>query len=131
MLAEPSVDFEGGDFQTPEDDGTLRRHFFGRGDAVAFVSHKQHCVSPVVKGCRQVLVIEFWHGEERRCAHRCTTRWGPCGYCLATSVRERISNAGCRPENFNEQNFPGFGIPTHVPSQQVQPLYANIEEPAL
>ena len=36
------------------------------GDAMVFVSHKRHCVQPLRRGRRRVLVAEFWHGESRR-----------------------------------------------------------------
>ncbi|CAK0875075.1 unnamed protein product [Prorocentrum cordatum] len=78
MLSRPGEDFDGGEFRTLEADGDLKAHEFGFGDAVAFVSHKRHCVAPVTRGRRQVMVIEFWHGEERDCAHRCCQRWGSC-----------------------------------------------------
>ncbi|CAD7928677.1 unnamed protein product [Amoebophrya sp. A25] len=42
-----------------------------RGDALLFVSHKYHCVQPVTRGTRRVLVLEFWRWPERRCGHRC------------------------------------------------------------
>jgi len=111
MLAKPGEDFSGGEFQTPEDNGQMLKHYFGRGDAVVFVSHKQHCVAPVTRGRRQVLVIEFWHGEARECAHRCTERWGPCAYCLSTSIRDRIANARDRPEGLTAKQCCGFGLP--------------------
>eukprot|EP00392_Amoebophrya_sp_AT5.2_P003034 g3039.t1 len=64
--------FEGGQFKTLEYDGNLQEHRFGKqGDAVLFVSHKHHCVQPVTKGERRVLVIEFWPWAERSCGHRC------------------------------------------------------------
>lgn len=88
-------DFEGGEFQTLECDGSLTNHtrefpaaeaengtatepLQGRGnktiksgDALLFVSHKYHCVSPVIGGERHVLVIEFWRYPFRGCGHRC------------------------------------------------------------
>mmetsp|Transcript_76449 Transcript_76449/g.211171 ORF Transcript_76449/g.211171 Transcript_76449/m.211171 type:complete len:189 (+) Transcript_76449:59-625(+) len=128
MLAEPGVDFAGGEFQTPEDNGTLRTHHFGRGDAVVFVSHRQHCVAPVTRGRRQVLVIEFWHGEARECAHRCTSRWGKCEYCLATSVHDRIANAATKPDRLSAEHCPGFGIPFHFIAGH-QDSYASFGDP--
>ena len=75
LLSEPGVDFEGGEFRTLESDGTLLPHQFGGrdrpGDALLFVSHKYHCVQPVCKGLRRVLVIELWLGPDRDCEHRC------------------------------------------------------------
>ena len=70
MLSEDG-DFEGGDLQTLESDGTLKRHEFTQGDALIFVSHKYHCVSRVRSGKRNVMVLEFWYGAERTCPHRC------------------------------------------------------------
>jgi predicted 2-oxoglutarate/Fe(II)-dependent dioxygenase YbiX len=74
MLGDPATDFEGGEFHTLESDGSMQPHAFARmGDALMFVSHKYHCVQPVRAGLRRVLVLEFWLGPERRCAHRCDT----------------------------------------------------------
>ena len=63
--------FEGGDLQTYEADGTLKKHEFQQGDALIFVSHKYHCVGRVTSGRRNVMVLEFWYGPERQCPHRC------------------------------------------------------------
>ena len=71
----------GGEFRTVEADNSVRGHganFASPGDALAFVSHKRHHVSEVTLGERQVLVVEYWKGEPRTCAHRCTQRSGPC-----------------------------------------------------
>jgi len=70
MLSEDGA-FEGGELQTLESDGTLKRHEFTQGDALIFVSHKYHCVSRIRKGKRNVMVLEFWYGPERNCPHRC------------------------------------------------------------
>ena len=79
MLSRPNVDFLGGELQTEEADGKgILEHRFEEGDVVAFVSHKFHSVKPVTNGTRNVLVIEFWRGEERRCKHRCTLFKGRC-----------------------------------------------------
>ncbi|KAL1508824.1 hypothetical protein AB1Y20_004919 [Prymnesium parvum] len=78
VMLSASGDFDGGAFQTLEADGTMQRHVFGQGDAVVFISHKYHCVAPVERGERQVLVIELWEGDERACPHRCNERLGKC-----------------------------------------------------
>ena len=70
MLSEDGS-FEGGDLQTEEVDGTLKKHEFRQGDALIFVSHKYHCVDRVRSGRRNVMVLEFWYGPERQCSHRC------------------------------------------------------------
>ncbi len=70
MLSEEGS-FEGGHLQTEEVDGTLKKHEFLQGDALIFVSHKYHCVDRVRSGRRNVMVLEFWYGPERQCAHRC------------------------------------------------------------
>ncbi len=70
MLSEDGS-FEGGDLQTEEVDGTLKKHKFKQGDALIFVSHKYHCVDRVRSGRRNVMVLEFWYGPERQCPHRC------------------------------------------------------------
>lgn len=88
MLSDPSRDFEGGTFQTLEPDGRLRQHeaeFARKGDCLVFCSHKPHCVAPVSRGCRQVLVCELWEGDEKPCPHRCERRrGGPCAECGST-----------------------------------------------
>ena len=71
MMLSDEVDFEGGQFQTEEADGSLKQHCFEKGDALVFVSHKPHCVNQVRSGRRNVLVLEFWYGPERQCPHRC------------------------------------------------------------
>eukprot|EP00747_Dinoflagellata_sp_TGD_P078334 gnl/TRDRNA2_/TRDRNA2_160014_c0_seq2.p1 gnl/TRDRNA2_/TRDRNA2_160014_c0~~gnl/TRDRNA2_/TRDRNA2_160014_c0_seq2.p1 ORF type:complete len:440 (+),score=83.89 gnl/TRDRNA2_/TRDRNA2_160014_c0_seq2:64-1320(+) len=79
MLSDPSGgDFTGGEFCTLESDGRYAQHTFGQGDAVVFVSHKYHCIRPLLSGLREVLIMEFWEGDERHCDHRCEQRWGPC-----------------------------------------------------
>ena len=78
MLSKPDVEFEGGVLRTLEPDGRMLPHEFDQGDCVAFVSHKYHSVTPVVKGVRNVLVVEFWRGQERRCGHRCLLFKGRC-----------------------------------------------------
>ena len=80
-------DFEGGDFCTLERGGELTHHtsFERGGDALVFVSHKYHCVQPVLSGQRQVLVAELWAGTERECAHRCEYHEGRCPVTLALS----------------------------------------------
>lgn len=97
MLADPATDFTGGSFNTLEPDGHVLSHHFGRGDAVVFPSHKKHHVESVKSGWRRVLVIEYWHGEERTCAHRCLQRWGDCSYSAAMSVLDRMLRAAPVP----------------------------------
>ncbi|KAJ1616268.1 hypothetical protein T492DRAFT_1107787 [Pavlovales sp. CCMP2436] len=88
MLTRPGVDHEGGLFCTREADGTDIAHPFEQGDALAFVSHKPHCVSPLVRGTRQVLVVEFWRGEARTCPHRCSLPGpGACDLTLRNVAR--------------------------------------------
>lgn len=82
MLADPDVDFEGGKFCTMEGPGEFRTHLFGKGDALVFVSHKYHCIKPVLNGLREVLVMELWEGRACQCAHRCEVRWGTCAHVL-------------------------------------------------
>ncbi|CAE8617079.1 unnamed protein product [Polarella glacialis] len=78
MAQDSRGQFEGGCFRTLEVDGGFAEHPVSVGDALLFVSHKYHCVTPVVTGCRQVLVLEFWRGPERCCNHRCETLAGRC-----------------------------------------------------
>eukprot|EP00913_Durusdinium_trenchii_P009592 g9012.t1 len=70
----------GGHFQTLERGQRLRKHRFDPGDALIFLGHKYHCVTPVEAGCRRVLVVELWHGQERTCGHRCDRRWKRCDF---------------------------------------------------
>lgn len=95
MLTVPGEDFGGGDFRTPECGGNCssQAHSFGLGDALDFASHRRHQVDPVLWGLRRVLIIEFWQGEERSCAHRCLQRWGECHYGVAMSRFDRLSRA--------------------------------------
>ncbi|KAH8092293.1 hypothetical protein JL720_5261 [Aureococcus anophagefferens] len=90
MLSAPGVDFEGGHFETLEADGSFDRPVFDRGDALVFCSHKKHCVRPVTKGTRRVLVLEVWFGPHRTCGHRCERREGRCGF-----ARHALALAGC------------------------------------
>ena len=83
IMLSSSTEFRGGQFQTLEvghgDEGQhLKPHAFEATDALIFLSHKYHCVSPVTAGRRQVLVCELWSGVQRRCARRCNDPWGPC-----------------------------------------------------
>lgn len=79
MLVEPA---SGGGFETLEinsaGEEVMRQHEFKRGDAIVFPSHKYHCVQPVEEGMRQVMILEVWVGEERRCNHRCEQHFGRC-----------------------------------------------------
>lgn len=88
MLSDAN-DFEGGQFATLETDGSMRPHSFDKGDALVFVSHKFHCVSPVTAGRRHVLVMELWEGVERECAHRCERHTGPCDHSARASFWRR------------------------------------------
>ena len=82
--------FTGGTFTTLED-GVARSHpaFEDPGDAVLFVSLKRHQVTRLEQGERRVLVLEFWDGAERHCAHRCDTEHGLC----VVLEHEKIINA--------------------------------------
>jgi hypothetical protein len=94
MLSEPGRDFTGGQFCTPEADGSTTAHGgLERGDALVFVSHKRHHVRPVESGLRRVLVAELWDGPERACAHRCLDPRGECHYSTAIVHAERFLRA--------------------------------------
>ena len=95
LLSRPAgADFAGGEFCTPELDGTMAVHAgFERGDALVFVSHKRHCVAPVRAGVRRVLVAELWDGPERTCAHRCMDPRRECAYTVAAAQAERFVRA--------------------------------------
>ena len=86
MLSDPDAgDFVGGELVFPTEDGSFDSSVetFEIGDAMLFVSHKPHNVRPVVKGVREVLVLELWEGDERCCAHRCLKRSGDCSGSMA------------------------------------------------
>mgnify|MGYP002632737795 CR=1 FL=1 len=89
VMLSHSDEFEGGQFQTLETDGTMVTHAFEQGDALIFVSHKPHCVQPVKSGRRNVLVVELWEGLERTCAHRCELHWSPCDHSASASFWRR------------------------------------------
>lgn len=90
IMLTPSGSYEGGELSTlerlepangaGEASEVLTQHQFEQGDALLFVSHKYHCVAPVTKGTRQVLVAEYWWGEQRECGHRCDQHWGRCEF---------------------------------------------------
>lgn len=79
MLSDPGEDFTGGEVQTLDKDSSTNEEALHthdnlrRLDALCFVSHKYHCVRPVISGTRRVLVFEFWRGSpsDRTCPHRC------------------------------------------------------------
>ena len=76
-----TTEFEGAVFTTdriPEEavDANARlphthRHCFEQGDAIVFLSHKLHSVTPIKSGIRRVFVLEFWEGSECNGSHRC------------------------------------------------------------
>jgi len=78
MLSRPNKDFDGGCFCTSEGVAEFESHPFSKGDVLIFVSHKYHFVQPVVRGKREVLVIELWEGRAPHCDHRCNLNWGRC-----------------------------------------------------
>jgi len=75
-----------------------------RGSALIFPSHKYHTVLPVRGGRRRVLVVEFWAGSERVCAHRCE-RCGPCGFTAAASREEHECWAADADEDADDWMF--------------------------
>lgn len=115
MLSDPAADFEGGQLQSLEPDGTLTRQRFERGDAVVFPSHKFHSVTPVTAGTRRVFVVELWDGLPRRCAQRCTDPWGAC-YCrYGPDLELRDGAAQCERELSMERVHSGGGGRAHSP----------------
>lgn len=78
LLLSDASDFEGGEFQTLEPDGSHLTHRFERGDALLLLSHKWHSVTALTAGKRNVLVSEIWEGLPRRCPQRCDQPWLPC-----------------------------------------------------
>lgn len=61
-LLSDSNDYEGGLFRTYESNDTHLIHSMNQGDAICFVSHKFHNITPLLKGIRKSLVIELWQG---------------------------------------------------------------------
>jgi len=92
MLADSSKDFEGGQLSLPEADGNVTTPQMNQGDAVVFLSHKYHNVTPVTKGKRTVLVLELWEGPERTCAHRCGSM-EPCDYTLDVAQSQAMGRS--------------------------------------
>jgi len=92
IMLSDSSDFRGGEFRTLEPDGSMRSYAFEKGDALCFVSHKFHCVSPLTAGRRNVLVVELWEGVERQCAHRCERHTGECEHSARASLFRRVLN---------------------------------------
>jgi len=122
MLSQPEEDFEGGVLQTFEVDGTMMRHDFGQGDVVVFVSHKYHSITPVMKGLRHVLVIEFWKGEDRRCGHRCLLFKGRCP----------LESNGKEEGNSSQDDLTTFDLPFRLGSvaENVDGEWLLLWEPA-
>ena len=50
-----------------------------------FLLHKYHCVTPLRRGRRQVLVCELWQAFERRYNCRCNILRGRCACRLDSS----------------------------------------------
>ena len=61
LLVDPQ-EFDGGVFRTNETDGTHLEHSLAQGDAICFVSHKFHNITPLTRGVRKSLVMELWQG---------------------------------------------------------------------
>ena len=51
VLLNHEDDYDGGVFRTNESDGRQLEHPLRQGDAVCFVSHKYHNVTPLTRGC--------------------------------------------------------------------------------
>ena len=103
MLARPGEDFDGGALSTLQPAGGVAAHAFERqGDALVFVAHKKHHVTPVTRGTRRVFVVEVWDGVERTCAHRCER---PRGACDATVEKLRQRDE----EDFADALFASVG----------------------
>jgi hypothetical protein len=63
MLSDPAVEFSGASIQTLRADGEMESHSVQQYDALCFVSHKYHSVTPLRAGRRVVCVLEFWRGS--------------------------------------------------------------------
>ena len=64
-------DDDGGAESKPAQLPRTQRHCFEQGDAIVFLSHKVHSVTPITSGTRRVFVLEFWEGSECVRSHRC------------------------------------------------------------
>ncbi len=62
VLLSSENEFEGGLFQTNEPNGEMLTHTLRQGDAICFVSHKFHSITPITRGNRKTLVMELWQG---------------------------------------------------------------------
>lgn len=71
---------QGARFQTVGTNNATTDYPFHAGDALVFVSHKLHRVTPLEKGHREVLVMEYWRGAARACGHRCDHSQGGCEF---------------------------------------------------
>ena len=81
-------DFEGGEFRTLECNGEMRSWPLAEvGDALLFLSHKYHSVSPVQSGKRNVLIMETWLGQECTRSHRCAQPFS-CGKCALAAEED-------------------------------------------
>lgn len=89
VLCAHTSDFTGGQFRTLEASGEVTTHGFERGDALVFVSHKPHHVTPVLSGERRTLILELWEGVERECGHRCDKHFLPCTHTARDSFWRR------------------------------------------
>jgi hypothetical protein len=135
MLSSPGVDFQGGEFCTTGGDGAAVAHSFGRGDCLVFQSHRRHHVTPVTAGRRNVLILEFWKGEERHCGHRCTRHWGACGYMQRT-LPPHQGSSGRADASSNQTSRPSSPAPMPIAKRprrdctasSLQALLAQIEE---
>ena len=54
--------FEGGAFRSNELGDVMLEHSMAQGDAICFISHKFHNITPVTSGVRKSLVVELWQG---------------------------------------------------------------------
>lgn len=65
MLSEPE-EYEGGAFQLQDLEGHIHTvQGLHKGEAIVWRSWRRHRVTPVLKGKRHVLVMEFWDEDER------------------------------------------------------------------
>ena len=87
---------------TLESEDSLKSDYVHQvGDALVFMSHKFHCAQPVLRGTREVFILELWDGEHRKCAHRCDQRTGACEF----SIDARASLAlACRRAEISQMN---------------------------
>lgn len=67
VLLSKADEYAGGLFRTNEVGERHMIHEMNQGDAICFLSHKYHNITPLTWGCRKSLVMELWQGVLYTC----------------------------------------------------------------